>query len=63
MREWLKDLVKKVDLFKKVKTTAPGIPVWSPTTVLTEPSPALFRRSDGMRCVLVCMAVVVVLGR
>jgi hypothetical protein len=22
------------------KTTAPGIPVWSPTTVLTEPSPA-----------------------
>jgi hypothetical protein len=36
------DMYKKYQRFQKYhkKTTAPGIPVWSPTTVLTQPSGA-----------------------
>lgn len=39
------------------KVTAPSIPVRSPITVLTGPSRACLRRSDGIRNILVCMAV------
>lgn len=43
---------------KGSKTTAPGIPAWSPTAVLTWPSTVYLHRSDGMWGFMLCMAVV-----
>ena len=42
---------------RKIKTTAPRIPMWSPTMVLTRRHSGLLRRSDGMRCFQSPMAV------
>ena len=41
----------------KIKTTAPRIPRWSPTLVLTERYHTYLRRSDGMRSFRDSMAV------
>ena len=42
---------------KNSKTTAPRIPAWSPTVVLTRRHSGWLRRSDGMRCFQSPMAV------
>ena len=61
---WVNDcqllLLAQLHSGKKVrneKTTAPRIPMWSPTMVLTRRYFDLLRRSDGMRCFQSPMAV------
>ena len=39
------------------KLTAPSVPKWSPTSVLTGPDRALLLKSDGFRCIPGSMAV------